>query len=160
MRIVVGPVDTSSARWWVSYARDVVRRAMAAPGSLADVDDTVLMVFVELLDEWELVAAAGDDCTPFVWHMDLGADQLVALAEAFYDLVVDLAAAAEVRGYALAPPEGEAFYAAVVDALLVGLDAAGGAARALGERLEQTWPGRNQVLTPSPAVLHSPATGR
>lgn len=158
MRIVVGPVDAESARSWITYARDVLRRAMVAPASLTDVDDTVLMVFSELLDEWELLAAG--DAMPFTWHMDLDTDQLVALAEAFHGLVVELAAAAEARGFALAPPAGQVFYDAVVDAMLAGLLAAGGAAAVLGTRLEATWPGRNQVLATGPAVLHSPPTGR
>ncbi|MEZ5134461.1 MAG: hypothetical protein R2699_05240 [Acidimicrobiales bacterium] len=118
--------------------------AMVAPGSLTDVDDTVLMVFSELLDEWELLAAG--DAMPFTWHMDLDTDQLVALAEAFHGLVVELAAAAEPRGFALAPPAGQVFYDAVVDAMLAGLLAAADLAIVLGTRLEATlaWSHRRQ----------------
>ena len=142
MQVRVGPVPAASASWWTAYARDVLQQVVTAPGSLAEVDDSMLVAFSELLDEWEGVARRARS-DPFVWDMELSDDLVLVLAEAFHGLVLGLAAAAEARGYTLAPPEGEAFYHALVDGLLAALVEAGGDAGARGAELRASWPGLN-----------------
>ena len=140
MEFRIGPVPASSARWWAGYARDVLANVVSEPGTLADVDDSMLVAFGEFLDEWEQLAinTNGGD---FTWSMELDAGQVLTLVEAFHELVVGLSDAAEQRGYALAPPEGEEFYRSLVEGLLDGLVETGGTAGERGAELRAAWPG-------------------
>ena len=139
MRVRVGPLPSAGAGLWIAYARTVVGRAVVRPDELgvalpADAIETM----DSFLDEWDEAAADGPT---FVWETDLAPDQLLMLGGAWLDIATALARNAETRGYPMSPPEGEAFYQALVTGFLDALDAAGDDYAELAGRLRADWPG-------------------
>jgi hypothetical protein len=134
----VGPVESGSVVLWVAYARTVLAQTMSSPERRGTLDASLIEGFEALLDEWEGLAEGSG---PFVWSVEVDAEQAEYLAHGFYTLVSRLAADAEQRGYPISPPEGDAFYHALVTGLLDALVEAGGSHAEYGEHLRSNWPG-------------------
>lgn len=139
MLVDVGPVPSASVLAWTAYARVVVDELR----DLADdfpppVDVAALDAFTRYLDEWSTVAKGGD---PFRWSADLDPATVEYLIHAWFVIANRLAAGAERRGVALSPPEGEAFYQAVVNAILDALEAEGRSTAQFSDHLRSFWPG-------------------
>jgi hypothetical protein len=139
MLVQVGPVASSSVTLWVAYARTVLGQHMAHPDRSGAVDPALVEQFEHLLDDWDATAAQS---TEFVWTQSLDADAIEVMARSFFDLVSELAADAERRGFPISPAEGDEFYWAVVNSMLDGLTAAGGSHAEVAADLAARWPGR------------------
>ena len=137
MRVIVGPVPSGSTMIWVAYARTVLGQAMAGR-SPARVDPDIVEGFESFLDGWERLAAASPE---FTWTIDLDPDQARFLTHAFFQLVSGLDREASQRGYPISPPEGEAFYFALVGSLLDALINEGDELAAFAIDLRDQWPG-------------------
>lgn len=132
-------MPAASVLAWTKYARWVVEdlRDAAEDFHLLVPADT-LDSFERYLDEWEAVARASD---PFRWSAEVDPDTVEYLVHAWFILATRLAARAEQRGVALMPAEGEAFYQAVVGALLDALAGEGRAQSQFSAHLRDFWPG-------------------
>jgi len=136
MRVVIGPVEARSARTWLGYAeRTLDELADLAPGECFATPDTIEFLR-GFLRSWEL-AATGD---VFLWEEDIPAERVEYSMHAFQRVVDLLARRAEVHGRA-APPEGDAFYLAVVQGVLRALEAESAASAAFARELAEFWPG-------------------
>jgi len=136
MRVVIGPVDASSARAWLGYAHRVLDDiGTLAPGECFTAPDTVdlLRGFV---DSWSLAALGAE----FYWEEDLPAERIEFAMHAFQRVVEVLTARAEVHGRA-APVEGDDFYLAVLRSVLRALEAESASSAAFAEHLAEFWPG-------------------
>jgi hypothetical protein len=139
MRVQIGPVSSRSVSAWVGYARTALDEVVTEPGGEGVwlPDDTV-ETFRKYLGSWEDEADIGDE---FCWTADIPADEAEYLSHAFFRVASHLATKAGERGFALAPPESEAFYRALVDSFLDALDAEGDSSQEFAEHLRSFWPG-------------------
>jgi hypothetical protein len=139
VRVQIGPVSATSVTAWVGFARKSLDEVADEPGGEGVwlPEDTVA-TFVRYLDGWE-TAAAGDD--EMRWAADIPADEAEYLLHAFFRIASNLAKRAEDRGYALAPPEGDEFYRALVTSFLTALDDEGHGSQEFSEHLRSFWPG-------------------
>ena len=139
MHVDIGPVSATSVMAWVGYARKALDEVVGEPGS-DDVwlpDDTQA-TFVTYLDRWEEAAVGVDEVH---WSGEIPAEEAEYLSHAFFRVASNLANRADQRGFALAPPESQAFYRALVTAFLAALDAEGQGSREFAEHLRSFWPG-------------------
>jgi len=120
---------------WIPYARTVLARSVGGEGP--PIPEDVVLAFEEHLNAWE-DAAQG---STLIWSGRIEPEVLRSLALAFRDIAGDLAAQAERRGYPISPPEGEAFYQALVKAVVDALEEEDGATKDLSDRLRSEWPG-------------------
>jgi hypothetical protein len=139
VQVHVGPLASTGALAWIGYARAVLDRARAGRGH-ADVhlDAEVIDAFGDFLDEWEEVAEADDE---FLWVGEIDPERVEFLAHALSNVAAALAAAADHRGFAEAPAEGEAFYQSVVTGFLDALSLEGGSIGVYARELRASWPG-------------------
>ena len=77
----------------------------------------------------------------FKWTAEVDLEEVEYLVHAFYRVASRAADAAEQRGSRLMPPEGQAFYAALVLGVLDALESAGTPAAEFAGELRQFWPG-------------------
>jgi hypothetical protein len=135
MRVEIGPVEASSARAWIAFAREVLaqRRAHDAETLPDDVRDG----FEGYLAEWE-AAARGEQLR---WESEVDVELLEYLVHAFYRVATRLAEEAERRCSRASPPEGEAFYRCLVSGLLDALSSAGNGHASFADELRPFWPG-------------------
>jgi hypothetical protein len=135
MRVEIGPVEASSARAWIAFARDVIGQRRAHDAQTLPGD--VRAGFEAYLSEWE-DAIEGDEVR---WESEVDVELLEYLVHAFYRVATRLAEEAERRGSRISPPEGEAFYRCVVTGLLDALSRSGNGRAAFAEELRSFWPG-------------------
>lgn len=136
MRVVIGPVDAGSARAWLSHAEQALDEVpLLAPGECFTSPDTLefLRGFVR---SWQL-SADGD---VFVWDEDIPAERVEYSMHAFQRVVAVLAERAEATGRT-APPEGDAFYLAVLTGVLRALETESPSSAAFARELAEFWPG-------------------
>lgn len=134
--MVIGPVDAGSARAWLGYAEQVLDEVGSlAPGECFTSPDTLdfLRAFVR---SWQL-SAVGD---VFCWEEDIPAERVEYSMHAFQRVVDVLARRAEVHGR-MAPPEGDAFYLAVLQGVLRALETESASSAAFARELAEFWPG-------------------
>lgn len=142
MQIRLGPVTASSVTAWVGYARKALDEILTGPGGEGvwlpeDTADT----FRAYLDAWEQEAVGQDE---FRWSADIPADEAEYLSHAFFRIASHLSAKAEQQGHALAPPESEEFYQALVRSFLAALDGEGTSSQEFSEHLRSFWPGMEE----------------
>lgn len=135
----LGPVPAESARMWIAYARTVLARSVSGEGT--SIPEHVVLTFEEHLNAWE-DASQG---TTMTWSGRVDPALLQSLAVAFREVVGDLAEQAEKRGYPISPPEGEAFYQALVASLIEALERDGAGASPLSDQLRSGWPGLKEA---------------
>jgi hypothetical protein len=142
VRVQIGPVPAASVSAWVAYARKALAQVVDEPGGEGVwlPDDTVT-TFEQFLDSWEAASRAED---PVRWSAEIAPDEAEYLSHAFFRIATNLAAQAEDRGYALAPPEGQEFYRELVRAFLDALDTEGHGSQEFAEHLRSFWPGLEQ----------------
>ena len=138
MEVRIGPVPAASAVAWVGYARRVLAGATNRDDPPPGVEPDSVEEFSAYLDTWEAEAAGGD---PFIWAGELEPERLEYLTHCFLRIVDHLSASASARGTVEAPPEGEAFYQALVSGIINALAAEGDSAGAYSEDLRSRWPG-------------------
>lgn len=138
--MVIGPVSSASALAWLDYADDVLDELGAmAPGECFTTPE-VLEIFRSYVDSWR-AAVAGDE---MVWERDIPPEQVEYHMHAFQRVAEVLDRRAGEQGTA-SPPEGEDFYAAILQGVLSALDAEGPASAAFAEHLSEFWPGRDPL---------------
>jgi len=139
VQVEIGPVASASVTAWVTYARKALDDVLTEPGGdgIWLPDDTVA-TFRRYLDSWEEAATRED---PLRWRAEVPADEAEYLSHAFFRIASHLAALAEARGYTMAPPEGDAFYRALVRSFLDALDDEGQSSQEFSEHLRSFWPG-------------------
>lgn len=136
MRVVIGPVDARSARAWLGYAHRVLDQIHElAPGECFTAPDTVALLR-EFVDSWSRASASED----FYWDEDLPPERIEFAMHAFQRLVDVLARRAQVHGRT-SPPEGDAFYVAVLQGAMLALESEGPASAAFAEHLAESWAG-------------------
>jgi hypothetical protein len=136
MRVVIGPVDARSAQVWLTYADGVLDElGTMAPGACFTSPDTVefLRGFVR---SWEL-SVTGD---VFLWEEDIPAERVEYSMHAFHRVVDLMSRRAEEHGRS-APPEGDAFYVAVLQGVLRALETESASSAAFARDLAESWPG-------------------
>jgi hypothetical protein len=139
VRLQIGPVSATSVRAWVGYAREALAEVLGDPGT-DDIwipQDTVT-TFEHYLDEWEAAATGVEEMQ---WEHEIPADEAEYLSHAFFRIASNLAARAEQRGHAAAPPAAEEFYRCLVTGFLGALEAEGRGSQEFSEHLRSFWPG-------------------
>lgn len=135
----MGPLPSSSVLAWVGYARAVLADIEQGEAGLdTPLDCELLDAFHGYLDEWERIATKGP---VFSWKTSLEAEMAEYLLHGFHRVVERLAKEAEARGASLTPPDAEAFYVALVQALLDGLTEEGPVGAEFAGYLRSFWPG-------------------
>lgn len=139
MRVQVGPIASAGAILWIAYARTVLAELVTHRGrSDVDIDLAVIERFELILDEWEIVAGRHH---AFEWAADIDPDDAIELAGTWFDLAQRLALEADVRGFPLSPPEGEAFYQSMVAGVLDALIETSESDPELAAKMRRLWPG-------------------
>ena len=133
MHVAVGPVDSASAKAWIGFARDVVDRQTGGT-----ISDDLRVAFDTYLDEWSTIADSGP---VFRWALEIDAEVVEYLVHGFYRVAEVITEQAQVRGSRISPVEGDAFYAALVNALLDALGEESPANAEFASYLRAFWPG-------------------
>ena len=137
MRVDVGPAETTSARAWIDWAREMLgtlrRESAASPtltaGVLTDVGSYV--------DSW--AGAAYNGGRSFRWHAEIHPDELEYLTNALYNFDRRLADEAHPCPGRAEPTEASAFHVVMVESLLFALAQAGASQAAFAEQLRPCW---------------------
>lgn len=138
--MVIGPVSAASALAWLDYADDVLDELGAmAPGECFATPE-VIEVFRTYVGSWRASAAGAE----LLWERDIPAEEVEYHMHAFQRVAEVLDQRAATEGTA-APPEGEDFYAAILQGVLTALEAEGAASAAFAEHLAEFWPGRDPL---------------
>lgn len=138
MLVRVGPVRSASALAWVPWARRVLDGEVPDADDLPGLDEAAETEMRALLDEWQALARRGPELT---WEAELAPERVEFLVHAFHRVAEALAKAAERRGRAVAPSEGDAFYTALVSGVLVALAHEDASTSELSDMLRSSWPG-------------------
>jgi hypothetical protein len=139
MLVEVGPVPSASVLAWTRYARTIVEDVRDnAEDFPPPVDLQALDAFERYLSGWQAAAAT---CESFRWAEDVDPETVEYLLHAWFLIASRLAAGAERRGLTLSPPEGDAFYQAIVTAVLDALEAEGRGPAHFSTHLRSFWPG-------------------
>lgn len=128
----IGPVPSSSVLAWSASARQTIETIRRRPE--LDVPPSVVERFDELVASWT-DAARSDDL--FQWQADLDRDEIQHLSTQW----VRLATIAREPGSEIlpAPPEGQAFYDALAEAMLAALTPAEDVEQ-IGAKLDELMP--------------------
>jgi hypothetical protein len=135
VRIEVGPVPSESARVWIAYAREVLATRRAHDAETLPED--LVAGFDGYLTQWEKAARGAE----LRWESEVDPELVEYLVHGFYRVATRLAEESERRGGRVSPPEGDAFYRALVHALLDAMSAEGAAAAEFADQLREFWPG-------------------
>jgi hypothetical protein len=139
MRVQIGPVPSGSVTMWVAYARTVLAEAITRPRKHAvRISPEAIEGFESFLDQWDDHARTDEE---FLWVAEVNPEQVEYLAHAWFTIAAALAEEADARGFPLAPSEGEAFYQALVTAVLDALAHEGRSLLEFSEQLRTDWPG-------------------
>lgn len=133
MEVVVGPVASSSARAFSHYAR----RVLGGVGPGAEVPSDAAQAFLGYIDEWEVASLAGPEV---VWTAEADPGMAEDIVYAFFRLAQALDDVSRTTG-ALAPPEADAFYRALVGGLLKALESEGDRRAEFAATMRASWPG-------------------
>ncbi|HEX7132059.1 MAG TPA: hypothetical protein VF228_05755 [Iamia sp.] len=136
MEVVVGPIGAASMGAFADFGRRLLHSA--GPG--ADVPSDAASAFDRYLDEWEALAAEGDDVT---WTTELEAELAEYLVYAFYRVAKELNDEAGARQ--VVPDPAAPFYWLLVGALLDALAGEGGSRAEFAAHLREFWPGDTDI---------------
>ena len=137
MEVVVGPVQASSVRAFVSYARGVLA---GAEGPGAAVPSDAARDYDEYLVQWEELAASGGEVT---WVSETDPEVMEYLVYAFYRLAKDLLDESDQPR--LIPDDAVAFYVLLVGAVLDALTEQGGSQAEFAAHLREFWPSEMEI---------------
>ena len=137
MEVVVGPVGAASMGAFADFGRRLLHSA--GPG--ADVPSDAASSFDRYLDEWEALAAQGDDVT---WATELEAELAEYLVYAFYRVAKDVNDEAG-RATVVPPDPAAPFSWLLVGALLDALAGEGGSRAEFAAHLREFWPGEMEI---------------
>lgn len=134
MRVVLGPVPSSSALAWIDHARRVLDRLAAEDPPTVPPD--ALAEFEAYLREWEAVARTDPE---FRWRAEVDPEVVEYLLNAFHRIATRLDA--ETGDRPRMPPEAEPFYRMLVVDLLDELARVDESRAEFAEHLLRFWPG-------------------
>jgi hypothetical protein len=137
MEVVVGPVEASSVRAFVSFARGILS---GAEGPGAAVPSDAARDYAEYLAQWEALAEADGEVT---WQAETDPEVMEYLVYAFYRLAKDLLDEADQPR--IIPDEAVAFYVLLVGAVLDALAEVGGAQEQFATQLRELWPSEMEI---------------
>lgn len=137
MEVVVGPVEASSVRAFVAFARGILS-GTEGPG--AAVPSDAARDYDDYLDQWDDLATEDGEVT---WVADAEPEVMEYLVYAFYRLAKDLLDEAEQPR--LIPEEAEAFYVRLVGAVLDALAEVGGSQAEFAAHLREFWPSEMEI---------------
>ena len=159
MRVDVGPVEPTSARAWIGWAREMLGTLRHEPAATPTLTAEVLDDVGDYVDSW--AGAASNGAGAFRWHVEIHPDELEYLTNSLYNVDLRLADQARPRPGRAEPTEGRAFHVVLVDSLLFALAQAGASQAAFAEQLRPFWPIREPARTMAPPPEPpSGATGR
>lgn len=138
MRVVVGPVSGESARAWLDYADAVISRLDVIAEGACYATDAMVRVFEGYVRSWRRAARGADT---FVWEHDLPAEEAEFHFHAFFQVATLLAEREAEFGESLSPPEGDEFYLALINGIVVALSVENDASAEFASHLAQFWPG-------------------
>lgn len=138
MHVEVGPLPSASAIAWLDYAEAVLSNDESVPTAGEDVPPDAASSLLVYIAEWRAAARRG---TEFNWEAEVPGEVAEYLVLAFYRIVQRLAKAAEARGAAISPAEGEPFYLMLVNGLLDALAREGPGPAEFSDHLRSFWPG-------------------
>jgi CheY-like chemotaxis protein len=144
----IGPLPASSAAAWAAYATSVLDAIQGGRTSVPPLDDRLVHAFRRYLDEWSGVASASP--ASFDWFGEVDRQTLADLATAWLELMATVSGRVEEVGLPVGPPEGEAFYHALVAAVADALEAEDRSSEHLGEKLREAWPGLGAIAPEHP----------
>ena len=137
------PVASASALAWVGYARKALHEAVDEPEKRVELPADVLPILERFLDDWEAQAKAAPSMT---LSFDISDDQAEYLSHAFFRVADFLSQRARARGFDDAPQEGEEFYNALVESVIVGLEhGEDESTTEFGDYLRTFWPRSTDV---------------
>lgn len=136
MRFQIGPLPSGSVRAWIGHAKDKIDEIQSGPFETR-ISQDVLAAFQGYLTEWERAAVVEE----FLWEEEVPGEIAEYHAHAFHQIADRMAEAAEARGESLQPPDGEAFYQALVMAIIDGLQMEDQTTAAYADHLRSFWPG-------------------
>ena len=139
MRLDVGPVASTSARCWVGWAHRVLRELRAEAVPPASLPSQVLDDLDAYLDDWDRTTRAGNGT--FRWRVEVDADELEYVTNAFFNLDSEVARGREKDG----PAEGHAFHLVLVRALLDALAMESPPRAEFVDQLRGRWPAAAQA---------------
>lgn len=149
VRVIVAPVPSSSALVWIEFARGAIHDAVAAGGEPPLIDRDLAARLTGILDLWEASAQEGPT---LALSFEIPHDEVEFLAHAFLRISDRWTADADERGFDISPREGDEFYTALVDAVIVGLEHADDVSGAeFGTALRTIWP-RVERLEPAATI--------
>lgn len=138
----IGPLPASSAAAWAAYATSVLDAIQGGRTSVAPLDDALVRAFRSYLDEWAATASAS---ATFDWSGQMDRRTLADLATAWLELMATVSGRVEELGLPVGPPDGEAFYHALVASIADALEDEEPSAEHLGEKLREAWPGLGAI---------------
>lgn len=136
VQVVVAAVPSSSALAWLDHARKVLS-VVSDEGFPVRVPDDVLLAFGSYLDEWLWAADAGP---VFNWSGEIDAEVACHLVHHWHGLARWVAEAGQGVAQLRRPPQGDAFYTALVASVTDAL-ALDECTHAFGEAIRSSWPG-------------------
>ncbi len=131
-------MPSASVLAWLDYAGTVLLHNGAAPPLGDDIPADATHSFMSYIADWHAAAQRDPE---FHWEADVPSEVAEYLVLAFSRIVQRLADAAAMRGAPLAPPEGQVFYATLVNGLLDALANEGPGAAEFADHLRSFWPG-------------------
>ena len=137
MEVVVGPVQATSVRAFVSFARGILG---GAEGPGAAVPSDAARDYDAYLDEWDALAEAVGEVT---WVTEADPEVVEYLVYAFYRLAKDLLDEADRPR--IIPDDATPFYVLLVGGLLAALHDAGGAQAEFADHLREFWPSEMEI---------------
>lgn len=147
MHVTVSPVPSASALAWIAFAHDAVDAAAADSDDPALIDPEVAARLHRLLEGWAQQARQAD---VLALSFEVPPDDTEFLAHAFLRISDRWTSAADERGFDVSPSEGDEFYNALVEAVIVALEhAEDDSGVEFGEALRSNWP-RFDRLDPPP----------
>ncbi len=146
-------VSSQSAISWIAFARTLLGEARG-DAALALPDDAIDTLEAHL-DDWEQAASIDEEMS---LEAEMAPEQLEYLGHIFCRLSSHAVAQADARGYDISPTEGDEFFAALSESLIVSLEQSGETSSVeFAGALRNQWP-RTDRLLPDGTLL--PVSGR
>jgi CheY-like chemotaxis protein len=136
VKISVGPVSAEAARVWIPNTRAIVGAFVANPDVVgATIPADIVELFESFFDEWEAVAAGGEE---FRWVARAPIQDVKRIVSYWATIDAMTDEQLEQLGVAWSPPEGQPFFQALTTGILETLQRHEMTER-LAERLVEQW---------------------
>lgn len=130
---------------WIEFARGALTAAVGAHGA-PTIDPPVAARLSRILADWESEATRGPELS---LTFEIPDEEAEFLAHAFLLVAEQWTAMADERGFDVSPPEGDEFYAALVDGVIAAMEHADDvSAVEFGEALRNVWPRVDRLEPP------------